>query len=200
MASINCQGMRESARSDLWRRSHLEGYLCRGRLEKLNDDENGNAGMKSAERTPSDAMHQALGEFLTDMGRVEFRMLLLMDSSTMRRSKRCSTSIPGEPSRTRSTSSRNGVTSEGCPTSTNRRCKGFTSNWMNSGRYETSWFMVRLGKEPFKGKPRQPYRVGLVKKISNIWTNSSAPNMVRTSLTFNTSATRPSAAQKSAKT
>src|SRR2546426_12091533 len=28
---------------------------------------------------PLDAMHQALGEFLTEMGRVEFRMLLLME-------------------------------------------------------------------------------------------------------------------------
>jgi hypothetical protein len=35
----------------------------------------------------------------------------------------------------------------------------------------------------FKGKPRQPYRVGLVKKTSNIWTSSSAPNTVLTSLT-----------------
>jgi hypothetical protein len=32
-----------------------------------------------SEATPSDAMHQALGEFLTEMGRLEFRMLLLMD-------------------------------------------------------------------------------------------------------------------------
>jgi hypothetical protein len=29
--------------------------------------------------SPADAMHQALGKFLTEMGRVEFRMLLLMD-------------------------------------------------------------------------------------------------------------------------
>ena len=29
--------------------------------------------------SPADAMHQALGEFLTEMGRVEFRMLLLVD-------------------------------------------------------------------------------------------------------------------------
>jgi hypothetical protein len=29
--------------------------------------------------SPADAMHQALGEFLTEMGRVEFQMLLLMD-------------------------------------------------------------------------------------------------------------------------
>jgi hypothetical protein len=29
--------------------------------------------------SPAEAMHQALGEFLTEMGRVEFQMLLLMD-------------------------------------------------------------------------------------------------------------------------
>ena len=29
--------------------------------------------------SPADAMHQALGEFLTETGRVEFQMLLLMD-------------------------------------------------------------------------------------------------------------------------
>jgi hypothetical protein len=30
--------------------------------------------------SPADAMHQALGEFLTEMGRVEFRMLLFVDA------------------------------------------------------------------------------------------------------------------------
>jgi hypothetical protein len=34
--------------------------------------------MRSA-LSPWDTMHQALGEFLTEMGRVEFRMLLLVD-------------------------------------------------------------------------------------------------------------------------
>ena len=36
-------------------------------------------GLAQGGGSPADAMHQALGEFLTEMGRVEFQMLLLMD-------------------------------------------------------------------------------------------------------------------------
>lgn len=114
--------------------------------------------------TPSDAMHQALGEFLTEMGRVEFRMLLLMDLIN---------EAPLEA-----------LFDEYSGRTFADKIKIF-KKWCDFGGVhdEHKPTLQRLYKElddlrpirnflvhgetwdgAFKGKPRQPYRVGLVKK------------------------------------
>jgi hypothetical protein len=106
--------------------------------------------------SPSNAMHQALGEFLTEMGRVEFRMLLLMDITNEAPLEALFDEYSG-----RTFADKINIFKKWCdfgrvPDEQNRRCKGFTRNWMNSDRYETSWFMVRLGKEPLKASLVNP--------------------------------------------
>ena len=122
----------------------------------------------SAGRTPSDAMHQALGEFLTEMGRVEFRMLLLMDLINEAPLEALFDEYSGR---------------------TFADKINIFKKWCNFGGVsdEHKLTLQRIYKEledlrpirnflvhgetwerAFEGKPRQPYRVGLVKKISNI--------------------------------
>ncbi len=109
-------------------------------------------------------MHQALGEFLTEMGRVEFRMLLLMDLIN---------EAPLEA-----------LFDEYSGRTFADKIKIF-KKWCDFADMpdEHKLMLQRLYKEldhlrpirnflvhgetwegAFKGKPRQPYRVGLVKK------------------------------------
>lgn len=109
-------------------------------------------------------MHQALGEFLTEMGRVEFRMLLLMDLIN---------EAPLEA-----------LFDEYSGRTFADKIKTF-KKWCDFGRVpnEQKATLQRIYKEledlrpvrnflvhgetwdgAFKGKPRQAYRVGLVKK------------------------------------
>jgi hypothetical protein len=111
----------------------------------------------------ADAMHQALGEFLTEMGRVEFQMLLLMDF------------LNGEVGI-------EALFAETTGKPFGEKIKSFKT-WSDFGAPEAQKpalqaiykdlddllpkrnFLVHgeTREGAFKGKPRQPYRVGLVK-------------------------------------
>src|SRR6516225_1088794 len=75
--------------------------------------------------SPADAMHQALGEFLTEMGHVEFQMLLLMDFLNEAPIEALSPKPLGGRSVKRSRASKHGVISA-CWRLKNLRCRQFT--------------------------------------------------------------------------
>src|SRR5260370_15431484 len=112
--------------------------------------------------SPADAMHQALGEFLTEMGRLEFQMLLLMDFLNEAPIEALFAATTGEPF--------------------GEKIKSFKA-WLDLGAPDAQKpalqaiykgldellpkrnFIVHgeTREGAFKGKPRQPYRVGLIK-------------------------------------
>lgn len=133
--------------------------------------------------TPSNALHQALGQFLTEMGRVEFTMLLLMDLINEAPLEALFDEYFERTFVDKIKIFKKWCDFGGVPMNTRRRCNASPRSWMSwagtqfPGHGET-W------EGAFNRKPRQP----------NISTNSSEPNTFQTSLMSSRCATRPRAA------
>jgi hypothetical protein len=120
--------------------------------------------LKSGARTSSDALHQALGQFLTEMGRVEFRTLLLMDLINEAPLEALFDEYSGRTFADKIKIFKKWCDFGGVPdehkATLQRLCKKLDElrpirNFLVHGE---TW------EGAFKGKPRQPDRVGLVKK------------------------------------
>ncbi|MGL3208292.1 hypothetical protein [Bradyrhizobium sp. BR 1433] len=149
---------------------------------------------------PLDRMHMALGEFLTEMGRLELRMLVLGTSLS---------DIPMEyffedyakltfgPKIT--------WFAERCEQSDTmakykakmNRIDQEMKDLLKKRNYLTHG---ETYEESFRGRPRAPYRVGVDKKTSIIWTTSTTRSTATTFSVFSKSKMRLPNASKSAGT
>jgi hypothetical protein len=111
---------------------------------------------------PLDEMHQALGEFLTEMGRVEFRMLLLMDLINEAPIEALFGEYSGNPFGTKIRIFKKWCDFGGVPDEQKRTLQKV---YKDLGELHSKRNFIVHGETwegTFKGKSRQPYRVGLV--------------------------------------
>jgi hypothetical protein len=109
-------------------------------------------------------MHQALGEFLTEMGRVELRMLLLMDLINEAPIEALFDEYSGQPFGEKIKIFKKWCDFGGVPDEHKPILQKIYKD-LDELRPKRN-FLVHgeTWEGAFKGKPRQPYRVGLVKK------------------------------------
>jgi hypothetical protein len=110
----------------------------------------------------ADAMHQALGEFLTEMGRLEFQMLLLMDFLNEAPIEALFAETTGKPFGDK-IKSFNAWCDLGAPAAQKAAMQAIYKD-LDALLPKRNFIVHGETREgEFKGKPRQTYRVGLVK-------------------------------------
>jgi hypothetical protein len=133
-----------------------------GRLRKTRRRRKWKRRLAAAQVTSVDAMHEALGEFLTEMGRLEFQMLLLMDFLNEAPIEALFAETTGKPFGEKIRSFK-AWCDLSVPAAQEAALRGIYKDL--DALLPTRNFIVhgetREGK--FEGKPRQIYRVGLVK-------------------------------------
>jgi hypothetical protein len=115
-------------------------------------------------RTPSDAIHQALGEFLTEMGRVEFRMLLLMDLINEAPLEALFDEYSGRTFADKIKIFKKWCDFGGVPDEHKATLQRLYKELDELRPIRNFLVHGETWEGAFKGKPYQPYRVGLVKK------------------------------------
>ena len=112
---------------------------------------------------PADAMHQALGEFLTGMGRVEFQMLLLMDFLNEAPIEALFAEATGRPFGEKIKSFKTWCDFGGVPDAQQPALQAIYKDLDDLLPKRNCLVHGETREGAFMGKPRQPYRVGLVK-------------------------------------
>jgi hypothetical protein len=113
--------------------------------------------------SPADAMHQALGEFLTEIGRVEFQMLLLMDFLNEAPLEALFTETTGRPFGEKIKSFKAWCDLGGVP-GAQKPALQLIYKQLDELLPKRNFLVHGETREgSFNGKQRQPYRVGLVK-------------------------------------
>lgn len=114
--------------------------------------------------SPTDAMHQVLGEFLTEMGRVEFRMLLLMDLINEAPLEALFDQYSGQVFGEKIRLFKEWCASGAMPEQHKPRLQRIYKNLDDLRSVRNFLIYGETWDGAFHGKPRQSYRVGLVKK------------------------------------
>lgn len=109
-------------------------------------------------------MHQALGEFLTEMGRVEFRMLLLMDLINEAPLEALFDEYSGRTFADKIKIFKKWCDFGGVPDEHKPTIQRIYKELEDLRPIRNFLVHGETWEGTFKGKPHQPYRVGLVKK------------------------------------
>lgn len=109
-------------------------------------------------------MHQALGEFLTEMGRVEFKMLLLMDLINEAPLEALFDEYSGWTFADKIKIFKKWCDFGGVPDEHKAALQRLYNELDDLRPIRNFLVHGETWEGAFKGKPRQPYRVGLVKK------------------------------------
>lgn len=111
----------------------------------------------------TDAIHQALGEFLTEMGRLEFRMLLLMDFLNEAPIEALFAETTGKPFGEKIRSFKTWCNLGGVPDAQKPALQEIYKNLDELLAKRNYLIHGETREGAFKGMPTQAYRVGLVK-------------------------------------
>jgi hypothetical protein len=108
-------------------------------------------------------MHQALGEFLTEMGRIEFQMLLLMDFMNEAPIEALFAETTGKPFSEKIKSFKTWCDFGGVPDAQKLVLQAIYKNLDELLPKRNFLVHGETREGEFKGTARQPYRVGLIK-------------------------------------